>query len=56
MKEFLAAVYLDFETSIARPSDLTQSDGIIGLPKDQELILDFHKRERQGGQVSGTSV
>ena len=45
MKEFLAAAYLDFETSIARPSDLTQTDGIIGLPRNQELVLNFRRRD-----------
>ena len=43
MKEFLAGIYAGFETSISRPSDMTQMDGLIGLPRAQELFLKLQK-------------
>ena len=46
MEQFLAAVYLNHETSIAKESDMEQIDGLFGLPKDRELWLAFRKAER----------
>ena len=42
MKDLIAAIYVDFETTIAETSDMEQSEGLIGLPRDKRLMLKFH--------------
>ena len=43
MKQFLTAVYLRYETLIAKTSNMEQTDGLIGLPIDDEVWLAFRK-------------
>ena len=43
MKQFLAAVYLQYETSMAKPRNVEKTDRLFGLPKDREVWLAFRK-------------
>ena len=45
MKEFLSGVYAEFETTIAKESDMVPLDGLVGVPRGGELVLRFTRSE-----------
>ena len=42
MKTFIAAVYMDFQTTIMKETNMEQADNLMGEPLGEHLFLRFH--------------
>ncbi|MCJ1313128.1 hypothetical protein MMC25_006805 [Agyrium rufum] len=56
IKEFIAAIYVDFETTVAESGNMEQIDGLMGGPVGGKLILQFRAIKSLEETQSGKDV